>query len=145
MTNEKIQTSIILEMLGRPKEHLEETLNKLVEVLGKEKGLKITNKTIHEPKKLEDRDKDGNLIKVTPENQLYTAFAEIEMDTDLDTLIKITFKYMPSHIEIISPEAFNITNFEVTGLLNEITARLHHYDAIAKSALMNNKLLTRKI
>jgi hypothetical protein len=142
----KIKISIILEMLGRPKEHLEETLNKLVEALGKEKGIKISNKKVHEAKELENKDKNGKIVEVKPENQLYTSFAEIEMDIDdLNTLIIMTFKYMPAHIEIVSPAEFNINNFEVTGLLNEITARLHHYDAIAKSALMNNKLIAGKL
>jgi hypothetical protein len=146
MTDQKIKISAILEMLGRPKEHLEETLNKLVEVLGNEKGIKVTYKKVHDAKELENKDKNGNPVEVTPENQLYTSFAEIEMDVDkLDTLIRITFKYMPAHVEIVSPEGFNINNFEVTGLLNEITARLHHYDAIAKSALMNNKIIVGKL
>lgn len=146
MGEEKLKIAIIIEMMGRPKEHLAETLSKFIEILGKEKGINISNKKIHDPKKLEEKDKDGNIIEVKPENQLYTSFAEIEMDIDnLNTLIIMTFKYMPAHIEIIYPEKFNINNFEITGLLNEITARLHHYDSIAKSALMNNKIIVGKL
>jgi hypothetical protein len=139
-----IKTTIIVEMLGRPKEHLESTLKKLVEVLGKEKGVKIIKSSVQEPKVFQTENERGESIK--PENQLYTSFTEIEMEVDnINNLIRIVFKYMPAHVEVLSPTKINLNNFEISGLLSDITTRLHHYDAIAKNALMNNQILANRL
>jgi hypothetical protein len=142
----KIKVAIVLEMMGRPKEHLEETMAKLIEAVGKEKGLSVSGKKIHETKKIEDKDENGTVRGMTAQNQLYSTFAEIDLEADdIMALLVLVFKYMPAHIEIISPENFDLNNFEISSLLSELTARLHHYDAIAKTALINNQLITNKL
>ena len=142
----KLKTKIILEMLGRPKEHIVETMAKLVETLAKEKGIKISEKIIHEPKKMENQGKDGKVIEMSEDKQLYTTFAEIDIEAeDILTLTGIAFRYMPSHMEISSPEELTLDNFNLNIMINELVTRLHQYDSIAKSALINNKLLSEKM
>jgi hypothetical protein len=131
----EIKAVLIFEMLGRPAEHLKETLAKFVETIGKEKGVSITSKKLNEPKKIEPSEKE-----------LYTTFAEIEANfKNLETLIGIVFVYMPSHIEILSPTEINIKNFEINSLLSNLTMRLHKYDELAKVMGMERELLKNKL
>ena len=135
----------MFEMLGRPPEHLKDTMVQLLEVISKENGIKIINKKIHEPKKVENKDKDGKPI-VNTQGEIFSTFSESEIEFEtLSNLITICFKYLPSHIEITYPENFNLTNRDFMVITNEILTGLHHYDAIAKSSLMNNQLLAKKL
>ncbi len=144
MFDKKIKALIILEVLGRPKEHLVETLKKMVETIGKENGIKVLNSNIHEAKLYERKDEKGNVIK--SESELFTSFAEIEFECDnIVNLFGICFTYMPSSVEIIEPERVSLKNIEFNSIANEIIRRLHHYDSIAKSAIMNNKIIADKL
>lgn len=142
MANDKIKARIILEMLGRPKEHLVDTMQKLIEALAKEKGLVISQKEVHEPKKMEDK----TTSELSEDKQLFTTFAEVDIEVDdLVVLMSIIFRYMPSHAEIVSPESINLNNFNLNIIINDLATRLHYYDSVAKSAIMNNNLLAAKI
>ena len=117
----KITAVFIIEVLGRPKEHLTETLEDLTRKLGEEKGVKILNKKINEPKLVENQ------------KDLFTAFAEVEVEVDEAMMLAaIMFKYMPSHVEIIEPERIVLANNEFSDVLSEITRRLHRYEELVK-------------
>lgn len=142
MEKEKITANMIFEMMGRPKEHIVETMNQLIEALGAEKGIKIKNKHTHEPRKIEQKDKEGKIMQT----ELFSTFSEVEIESeDLFSLLSIIFRFMPSHIEIIYPEKFELKNIELNSITNEIIARLHNYDSIVKGALMNNQILAKKL
>ncbi len=146
MTDKKIKAAIILEMMGRPKEHLASTMEQLLEVIGKEKNLAITNKKVHELKKVEQKDKEGKVIEVPEDRQLYSTFAEVDIEFEsIMDLMMLCFKYLPSHIEIIEPENFMLSNFDLNAFFNELATKMHYYDAIAKSALTNNQILANKL
>ncbi|MAG23971.1 hypothetical protein CMI47_00175 [Candidatus Pacearchaeota archaeon] len=131
---EKIQVSMILEILGRPKDHVKEALNTLVVKLGAEKGVNILNKNYNEPK-LAEGAKD-----------LFTTFAEVEAEFEtIDTYFMILFAYLPSHIEIIHPEKLAFMNFEFNELGNKITARMHDYDAITKKTIAERDFVLQKL
>ncbi|MCR4327126.1 MAG: hypothetical protein NUV46_00925 [Nanoarchaeota archaeon] len=118
---EKLTAMMIIEVLGRPKEHLVETLEDLSMKVNSEKGLKILNKKINEP----------NLVK--DQKDLFTAFVELEFEVEeVNTLAMILFKYMPSHIEVLEPENFVFKNFEFNELFNEIVRRLHRYEELVR-------------
>src|SRR3989344_5327945 len=117
----EIKADLVLEILGRPAEHIKNALISLVEKLGTEKGVKINDKKIHEPTQIKEA------------NDLYTTFAEVSVELDsLENYFGIIFAYMPSHIEIISPSEFTLSNAHFNELGNKLIARLHEYDAIAK-------------
>jgi len=143
--NEKIKATLIFEILGRPKEHIIEALGQLINTIGSEKNIVVSNKTIHPAKLFENKDKEGKVVHVEEGKELYSTFAEVELEAKtLMILIGICFKYMPAHIEIIEPDEFVMNNFDVNLLLNEIAAKIHQYDALAKTALMQNQILAQK-
>jgi hypothetical protein len=129
----KINVSFIIEILGRPKENVSESLNTIVVKIGAEKGISILNKTYHEPRPLEKSD-------------LFTAFAEV--DAELDSFLEyiyLIFTYMPAHIEIISPEKLPLSNLEINEIGNNLVRRLHHYDAVAKTVVVERNMLAQKL
>ncbi len=124
---------MIIEMLGRPKEHLIETLNEHVNKIGEIKEVKIISKNISEPKKDDKED-------------VFMCFSEVEISCpSLEILSQIVINFMPSSIEVVEPSEIKIKCKESTDILNSLIAKLHSYDAIARAAherifLLNNQL-----
>ena len=134
METKKITAVIILEIIGKPAEHLVETLEQISKEMGEEKGVKMINKKISEPVELKER------------KDFFTAFAEkeIEIDEALQLAI-LMFKYMPAHVEVISPESLVLTNNEYGDILSELTRRLHKYDEVARVVQMEKDILEKKL
>jgi len=128
----EIEAIMILEIIGRPVNYLLETLEKLIESMGKEQGVSVKNKKINEP------------ILIKDQKDLYTTHAEIEVTAgNVLQLVILMFKYMPAHVEIISPEQISLSNNEWSDILSEITRRLHRYDEIAR-ILQNEKIILER-
>src|SRR3989344_5902121 len=126
----KFQVNLIIEIMGRPPEHVKEALRNLSTRIGSEKGVKIKSQEIHDP------------IQVEEGKDLYTAFIELSLEIEsLSTFTAIIFTYMPSNIELVSPEKIELSNVELNELGNAITQRLHHYDAVTKQIQLNIRKL----
>ncbi len=141
----KINAILILEIIGKPKEYLVETLNKIIEQIDKEKGVQIKRKEIKEPIPMKEKAEIMDEEKIQKED-FYTTFAEIEVEADdILYLNALMFKYMPSHIEIISPELIVLSNTGWNEILNELTRRLHGYDEIARVMQVEKAILEKKL
>ena len=80
------------------------------------------------------------------QKNFYTTFTEVEVEAeDILYLTILMFKYMPAHIEIISPEIIALTNNGFNDILNELARRLHAYDEIARVMQMEKHALLEKI
>ncbi len=129
-----IKVSLIVEVLGKPKEYLTDSLNKIVEQIDKEKGVVVESKEIHDPKELENK------------KGFYTAFADIQVEVEeVRYLIILMFKYMPAHVEIIEPELIALTNNGWGDIINELTRRLHGYDEIARVLQLQNQQFRKEL
>ncbi|MBU0894457.1 MAG: hypothetical protein KKF48_05075 [Nanoarchaeota archaeon] len=123
---------MMVEVIGRPPEHLTETLNDIISKINEEKGVEVKEKKIHEPKPIKDQ------------QDFYSSFAEVEFEAEtIMHIAMLMFKYMPSHIEVLSPESFKITNNELNDTFNEITRRLHQYEEITR-VIQNEKIILEK-
>jgi len=131
---EGISAIIILEIIGRPKKHLTETLENLIKEIDNEKRVNVKSKKINEP------------ILIKDQEDFYTSFAEIEVEVEkiLDLAILI-FKYMPAHVEIIYPEIIALQNNDWNDILNELARRLHGYDEIARVIQTEKGILEKKL
>ncbi len=130
----KIEAQIILEVLGRPPEHVTEALNQLTEQLGKEKGVNLKNKTLNPP------------VEVKESKDLFTSFADLTIEFDsLGDYFQTVFAYMPSHVEVFNPERISLTSYDMNDLANKITQRLHSYDAITKQVVAEREFLAEKL
>jgi hypothetical protein len=129
-----IRSTIILEIIGKPPEHLIETLEKMIKDMDNEKGVKVLSKSINEP------------VVMKENKEFYTTFAEVDLEVeDILYLAIIMFKYMPAHIEILEPELIALTNTGWTDILSELTRRLHGYDEIARIMQLQSAKMQKKI
>ena len=131
---QKITAMVVVEVMGRPKEHLVKTLEEIRDKISEEKGMKVLESNIKEP------------VLVKDKKDLFTSFAEIEVELDqIQFLSILAFKYMPSHLEIISPENIRVSNNEYADTLSEILRRLHKYDELLRVIQMEKKILEKKL
>ena len=128
----KIEARIIIELLGAPKTHIEETMKAVVEKFSVEKGIKVLKKKIFDCKQLE--------------NGLWSTFAEMEFETqEIQKLSDLCFDYMPSSIEILDPAGMDMDMGMFSDILNDLIARMHRYDMLAKNFNAENTLLKEKL
>ena len=122
---------VILEIVGSPKEHVVDTLNKIIEKLEKEDGVNIVDKHI-----------EG----VKPMKEFFSAFADLELEVrDNTKLLGLCFDYMPSSVEIIEPNKLNLDMSDMTNILNDLLARLHKYDMIVRNIHAQNIVMKKVI
>ncbi len=134
METKKITAVMILEVIGKPAEHLVETLEQIIKDMGEEKGVKINNKKISEPTELKER------------KEFFTAFVEVEVEVEeASQLAILMFKYMPAHVEVVSPESLILTNNDYGDILSELTRRLHKYDEVVRVVQMEKDILEKKL
>jgi len=129
-----IKAILIFEIIGRPPEKLKEALEDIINQIDKEKGVEVKSKEIKEPTTMKDQ------------KDLFTTFAEVEVEVEeIQYLALLMFKYMPAHIEIISPELIALTNNGWGDILSELTRRLHAYDEVARVLTFQNKQMQEKL
>ena len=129
-----LRAVMVLEIIGRPPEHLTESLNKIIDTIDEEKGVSVREKKVNEPKEMENQ------------KGFYMTFAEIEVEVEeILYLAMLMFKYMPAHIEILSPELIVLSNNGWNDILNELARRLHGYDEVARVLQMERAILEKKL
>ena len=57
----------------------------------------------------------------------------------------IIFAYMPSNIEVLSPQEVTLSNADFNEITGILTQRLHDYDAIAKRMVSERHILEQKL
>lgn len=120
---EKIVANTIIEIAGAPLEHVEKTMEKVIDLVSSDKNMKIIKKETSKPKENEfDHPiKQGEKVKV------WSTFTEFEIEfKSFDALTNFCFEFMPSSIDIIEPVQLKIGAEEVNLTLNDILGRLHH-------------------
>lgn len=123
---EKIEIRAIIEMLGAPKEHIEQTLKEYVTKL-KEEGKKV-NSEIYTP--------------AEQKGKFFSTFVEIELDFEkMEHVLDFCFDSMPSSIEIMSPEKLHFDSSLLTGFLNDFQAKIHQVDSLIKDTSAKQQLL----
>lgn len=129
-----ISALLMIDVIGKPPEHLTETLNNIIKKMSDEKGVHVIGKKMSEPTLMKNQ------------KDFYTSFAEVEVEVDeIFDIIILMFKYMPAHIDIIYPELIALTNNGWTEILNELTRRLHGYDEIARIVNVEKSILEKKL
>ena len=129
-----IRAILIVEVIGRPPEHLTETLNNIISKIDEEKGVIVKEKRLHEP------------ILMKKQKDFYTSFAEVEVEVEeILNLAILMFKYMPANVEILSPELIALTNNGWSDIFSELTRRLHGYDEVARIIQVEKNILEKKL
>lgn len=113
-----IRCRTIIEVLGKPKEHVEDSIKQYVDHIKQDSELVVLNEDYSEVKE---------------QGKLWSKFVELDLVIKgTSKLISFCFEYMPSSLEVIKPERFALTNAELSNFLNDLQARLHNVDMIVK-------------
>ena len=126
-----IRCKSIIEILGKPKEHVEKTMKRYVDKIKQDSELVILN---------------TNFSNVEEKDKLWAIFTEIEMIAKgIPKLIGFCFDYMPSSIEILKPEEFTMKYSTIQDFINDLQARLHAVDMVVKQQKNENDFLKRNM
>ncbi len=126
-----IHTNIMFEVLGNPKEHVENSLKQYLDNLKEIEDITIISEEIEPAVQQED---------------LWSTFAEVEMLVKtLDRLSWICVNFMPASIEIMSPETLNFKARHLTNWFNDLLAKLHEIAAVSNQVGQQNKLMLKSM
>ncbi len=129
----KILFRAVIEVLGKPQEHVEKSIREYVEKLKGSKEFEVVSEEFAE-------------IKKQDKGELWATFAELEIRTDkIDNLTGFCFDYMPSLIEVIEPTEMKVSDQEFSSFLNDLQAKLHQIDMFAKQMRVENSHLRRNM
>jgi|SRR3989344_2241460 len=125
-----VKSRIIIEILGSPEEHVKKVINEVMAELEK-RDIKILNKEVSEPKKVE---------------RFYSTFAEVEFKCkNLERLLDICFDFMPSVVEIIEPREFKFEPKILEDFLNDLLARLHKQSMVMRNLHAENVFMKKEL
>ena len=126
-----IRCKVIIEVLGKPKEHVEESLKTYIEKIKEDPELIVLN---------------SQFVDAKEKDKLWATFSELDMVIKgIPKLIAFCFDYMPSSVEISKPEQFIMKKSNVEDLVNDLQARLHTVDMVVKKQNHENEFLRQNL
>jgi len=126
-----ITIKALIEIVGFPEAHVNETMEKVVEKLEKENGIRIINKKIGKAEKVKE---------------MFSSFADLELDMDdIENLMSFCFNYLPSSVEIQDVTELTIKTKNLTGSLNDMLGKIHEYNHLLTNIHAENIMLKQKL
>ena len=126
-----IRCRTIIEVLGKPKEHIENALKEYIEHIKEDSELVIL---------------DEQYSVAKEEESLWSKFVELELVIKgTRKLIGFCFEYMPSSLEVLKPEQLIMTSNELSNFLNDLQSRLHSVDMAVKQEKAENDFLKQNL
>ncbi len=119
MANDKIVVRFIIEVMGRPKEVVQKTLEKVCSFI--EERHKIVSKEISD-------------VSIVENSNLLSAFLEVEFEVrNFEELFLAILDFGPTVVEIIEPSKIVIDAGELQAVISDLITKLHN---------MSNKIQT---
>ena len=129
MAKQKFSTRAIIEIAGKPKEHIEETMKLVVKKLKHEQGIKVLKSKVH------DAEEHG---------EVFSTFAELELEHDsLESITYFCFEYLPSSLEMVEPESLKVEMQTFSEVFNDLLGKLHSMDNKLKNMAAANIILDK--
>ncbi len=133
MEKPTITIKAILELMGSPEEHVDKTMEMIVEKLNASKEFEVITSKLSETTSIEDR-------------PFWSKFVDLELGfKNMDDVTGFCFDFMPSSIEVVEPVSFNFKKDILDNLWNDLIARIHQYDMLLKNLHAENKVMKRKL
>jgi len=123
----------VVEVLGKPKEYVETSLQGYIHNLEQNSQFVLLSKQFADAQQQE-------------REQLWASFAELEIKTSsVEHLTGFCFDYMPSVLEIIAPQKIVFDDAQISKFLNDLQAKLHAVDMVAKELQAENSILNKSL
>jgi len=124
-----ILARIIIEVVGKPKEHVENSLKIAIKKIKEQKNIIL---------------KEGDLYKAKEKEGLWSTFSELELlFKDAGSLVGFCFDYVPSSVEILEPKGLKFDTNELSNLINDFLAKLHQIGVSLKKLNAENQILNK--
>ena len=142
---DKILARAIVEVVGKPKEHVEKTIKTVIDTASEIKGLKIEDKKVEPVKSIKDEKLGKTEQKIQEKTgELFSTFAEIEFRADnLDVVGSFCFDFLPSSLEILEPEEIKVDLQDISKIMNDVLSRIHSADHVVKTLKFQNSALQK--
>ena len=128
LENQRILFRAIIEVLGKPKEHVDELLREHVSTIKEQSRYEIAKENFAEPESQGD--------------DVFSAFCELEIwANDTPALVEFCFDFLPSSIEVIEPDVIVYSTTELMHILNDMVARLLNVEREAKTSALKQSIL----
>jgi len=138
---EKIVAKIIMEMLGAPKEHVDDTMKLVMDKMSKDDKFKVIINKVFPSEEINDKKLTGN-----KNVKFFSTFAEAELEfKQIEDLLGFCFDYMPSSVEILHPDGLKLSLPNMNNMINDLIARLHQYDMVLKNIHAQNMLMKKEL
>ena len=125
----QILVRIIIEVLGAPKEYVEQAVKLVVDKVHNIKDLDIVSEATYEA---EER------------GEVFSTFSEIEVwFKNLDILTQFLFDFTPSSVEIIQPAKLAFKADFVSGFMNDFLLKMHDLGLKLKDTAAKTQLLQK--
>lgn len=124
-----IEAKAIVELAGKPKNHIEKTFQLVLDEI--KKVYEVTNLDV---------------VPVEEKEGVFSTFAEIDMKfKDLVEIYAFCANFLPSSIDVMTPETINVDSKELTDGINDLMATMHQRDMFLKNSNMRVKRLTNNM
>jgi len=124
-----ILARIIIDVVGKPKEHVENSLRLAIKKIKEQKNIIL---------------KEGDLFKAKEKEGLWSTFSELELlFKDAGSLVGFCFDYVPSSVEILEPKGLRFDTNELSNLINDFLAKLHQIGVSLKKLNAENQILNK--
>jgi hypothetical protein len=125
-----LKIRVIFEIIGKPKEHIENTMKAYLESIKAENDLYTLETEIENAEQLED--------------DMFGVVGELELlIPSIDKISWLAINFSPASIEVIQPEKLLLEQKEITHWVNDYLAKLHEIGIIQKSMQSQQEGLIR--
>ncbi len=129
-----IHINAILEMVGKPKEHVEATFAEYIANMKKSLKYEVLADTVHE------------VIPVDDSENLFSSFAEVEvLVKNMGALYDFCFECMPASVDVIAPSELKLRPSEASASVNDLLGRIHQVDLQSKQMVQQNLILSQNV
>jgi len=130
-----LKIRVIFEIVGRPKEHVEQTLKAYIEnIKTKEKEIHVLSEDYEPAEALEGENQEG----------LFGVMTEVEMLVpNIQKLTWLAINFSPASVEILEPSEITLDQRSAGEWVTDMLARLHEIGMFQKSLTSQNEGLVR--
>jgi hypothetical protein len=126
-----LRCNMIIEVVGKPKEHVEESLKLILKKLNEEKNVSVIDGKVHKPKE---------------QGSFFCSFVELELLVkNMAVFTTLCFDYMPSSVEIVEPPDLKVKCNDISDFVNDMLAKLHEVDMRFKNVNASNVILEKNL
>ncbi|MCA9477559.1 MAG: hypothetical protein KC535_00235 [Nanoarchaeota archaeon] len=127
---EPIIVRTIFEVIGRPKDHVEQTIKAYLENIKTDEEITVQQEEFEPAQEIEEG--------------MFSAICEAELKVnDIEKLTWLCMNFSPASVEVISPPAFSMEDKDITHWLNDLLSKLHEVGVQHKALSSQNEGLVR--